>query len=1086
MRKAKTAWRKNMTRTKKCINCLQSEEQQENEFESNIIKIRSLLFSQHKTLTSRRLYCCSRRCQDAVIKNGIDATRLRPFKKPLRVEWRIHSWLIRNCRDTNLYNLPSLKHLFKKKKLREQLIEPRVLDRDAVQKKKRITRLCPQIMTDNQFKAWCGHNKQHIEILANCGPYRISMMAVVIFLTQFYRKVGFYCIAALYGYSRPTSQRVYDAVREWLMKYYVPSQLISGDFAANKRVWTRDIIKNATPQYYYALHNKPISVVPLEPRVIETEEDEKEATRVYFEWVRKNWIAERELKAREENRREADCRIKGIPYSQLPISSPPPHSPHYPAQPQLHPLGHMLPPANLPPNSNPPPSIGRSMFEPPPAVLPHQTQPPRPPPDLIPPSSNRRSNSKEEEDSSVNMQNADSEDEQKQLIMAEAENETETRTGPEAEIVEEPQERRNDLNLVSTDAAPIRSAATAASAASAARAAAPSSPSAASAGTAAAPSAASAANRENTEEKLNSEKYSHIIIASDGTYGYVQRINEHTIAQKAWSGQKHRVLYKPHITIAVNGKAILCQTFYSNGHNNDQSISNAQTSAAYVRWCRNNLNDPLCIFSKEQVDELLYFQQHVYLPGDVHLADGGYYYALDERLTSPPRVQKSAGDQQFSIDQTNEKARVTLYRGVIERYFSHVKRYKMLGTQLSWHHLRYYDQLWKIGCALTNNFAPNLTADCPRNDNIVARIEDCEEFQINILEESVEEYNQEIAAAAKGTKGWTTEAVGLDNVINFLRELPWLKQLKLTVKDWEYFCGQRYLCKISYGYLRALDDKLELRVANNEPHVLRFSKIRSKFRSGKEHTVFLNFVHCSGVPAARPWSNKDRGRDVSLWGDSCLNQLQHYCSTCAGGRRLIIPDIHCAVALLLCIAIATNKLQELRTAKRLQNSLPANLIDAEPSKVWLEQRGISKKQVLTHQRLLNKEQKSKGAAGRKKKTRGTTSKRKKKPQPKNKKKKKKPKANNSNAATDSNRNIRFYELSEDEKKDNSGDESTDNNHAEDMNSHYRVDIDYEQLGVHTVDCALCGEVVPLFDEIDEDWDATDEPYRLCQSCVLNI
>ncbi len=1065
IKKVKSLWRKNITASKKCIGCLESQEEQKNNFQCDIIKIRSLLFSDHKTITSRRMYCCSRRCQDAVIELGIDPSRLRPFEKPLSVEWRIHSWLVRNCRDSNLYKLPSLKHLFTKNNvLRRQLIQPRVLNHNAAIRTKRKTRLCAEIMTEKQLVAWCGHKRQHIEKLANCGPYPISIMAVIIFLTQFYRKIGFYCIAALYGYTRQTSVNVYDAVRAWLMKYYVPTQLITANYESNKKAWTRDIIKNATPAYYYALHNKPVTVVPLEPHVIQTKEDEKEATRVYFEWVRKNWISELELKAREENRIEGELQKKGIQYPQgqpppplieaHTIAPPPIPPPLIPLQtpPSLAQQAPSIPPHTIPPPLIPPP-IPPPLAQQARSIPPHTIPPPRrnPPPPLL--SSVRRqvareqqrqdnpySNRNKDEDSSENAQTTEGEEEEKKDVADTATSEV------------------NPLATAITDTAAITTS-------------------------------------EESIPKLNSEKYSHIIIASDGTYGYVQRINQHTIAQKSWSGQKHRVLYKPHVTIAVNGKAILCQTFYSNGHNNDQSISNAQTSAAYVRWCRNNLNDPQCIFSKEQIDELLYFQQHVYLPGDVHLADGGYYYALDERLISPPRVQKSAGDAQFSIHETNEKARVTLCRGVIERYFAIVKRYKMLGEQLNWHHLRYYDEMWKIGCALTNDFAPVLTADCPRNDNIVARIDNCEEQKVNLLEEAVEDYNH--GRAASKTKGWTTEAIGFDNVVHFLRELPWLQKLELSVADWNFYCGARFLCKISYAYLRALGDKLELRVANNQPHVLRFSKIRSKFRSGKEHTVFLNFAQCCGEPTvASPWNRTYLGRDHKLWGNSCLKALQHYCSTCAGGRRLIIPDIHCSVALLLCIAIKTDTLQKLRTAELVEQSLPANIIDAEPSKTWLEEHGISKKQVMTHQRLLNKEKKIQKGAGRKKKTRGTTTKRKKRKPP--------PKRNlvsnsnaasnsnsnaasnsNSNAASNSNHRIQFFEDSQDENKDNS--ESEDHTAAaENMNSRFRVDIDYAGMGVHTVECDMCGDVIPLFDEIEDQWDAADEPYHLCQSCISNI
>ncbi len=914
-----------MTAKKCCVFCNRKKDAAADYKGIKKIKIRSLLFSKHQTLTTRNIHCCSVACQEKVIKNGVPAARLISYPKPLWVDWRIHSWLVRNRVDS-IYQLPPLQRLFAKNKLKAQLIEPRVLNHPpeaAIPK----TRLCWHFMTDKQLVAWCGLTRDQIEILACCGPQRISPMAILIFFTQFYRAVGFYCIEALYGYSRQTCGLVFDAVKDWLVKYEVPTQLISGDYEMNKRVWTRDRIKNATPNYYYALHSKPTPTIPPPPPLrTEAESNASQAkknkllSKDFAEWKRKHFVASAELNAREDNRRDA---------------------------------------------------LAKKAQE-------------------------------------------NKEDDEKQISLPSA-------------VVKGSPNRNRSKEECDSDCDCLH--------------------------------CIQPQQSYKKSKVKNSARFSHIIIASDGTYGYVQRVNSHRVAKKAWSEQKKRVLYKPHITIAVNGKAIMCQTFFANGHNTDQSISNAQFSAAYVRWCSENVNHRDCIFNQEQIDELTYFQQFVYLPGDVHLVDGGYYFALDERFRAPPRVHKSDDDAQFSIAQTNEKALVTLYRGVIERYFAYVKRFKMLGEVLNWHHIRDYDKLWKIGCAITNHFGPDLTADCKRNDNIVKRIENCAQFERNHLEDAIEEYNQQ--KKDENAVGWTVVAKTKQDVLDYLINLPWLEDLKMSMDDWDFYCGQRYISKIAKPYLQSLADNFELRMCRDNPYLLRFSHLKSKFRSGAEHSVYLNFANCGDVLAPAPWNRRYAGRKRELWGDSDLTSVQHYCATCNNGRRMIFPDVHSAAILLLIVALRNNCLHTVMSNPIVESSVPLRVIDAEASKRWLEANGISKKDVIANQICLNSLRKQKKIAPRTRKTRERSSA--KSPI------KSKPAKRNRNRNSNSNSNANAAAMEEDE---------LDLAASQLLQQNNSTDLDLAAQSVNTIRCDECNNLYPILDgeEFEED------EYFLCPSC----
>ncbi len=982
-------------------------------------KIRSLLFSRYQILTTRTFHCCSTACEQNLIKCGVPRERLCPVTNPLYVDWHIHRWLIKNRQDA-IYQLPALQHLFKKKKLKAQLIDPRVLNHPSDRPKPK-TRLCYEFMSEKQLYAWCGHTRQQIETLASCGPQRISPMAIVIFLTQLYRAVGFYCIEALYGYTRQTATAVFHEVKDWLMKYEVPKQLISDNYEMNKRVWTRERIKNATPNYYYALHSKP---TPTKPPPAPPMADPSSLP--------------------------ASPAPAAIPQNPIPSSAVPPTAPNSPSA-----LPALIPPnlssgsahPSSPPMPSAPPASSASLPASTAAVNPESAASTAP---NIPQARATQPSAPTEQPKKLSKEYLEW---KRKCYVADVELEAREANRADA-LSKRAAENKEDDEKAVTMISPVSATIGASKEECGSDCECPNCHSIA-------PS-----NRNRNQTQSNSEKFSHIIIASDGTYGYVERVNSHRVSKKAWSEQKKRVLYKPHITISVDGKAIMCQTFFANGHNTDQSISNAQFSAAYVRWCSKNQSHRDCIFTQEQIDELIYFQQFIYLPGDVHLVDGGYYFALDERFRAPPRVHQSDDDPQFSVEQTNEKALVTLYRGVIERYFALVKRFKMLGDVLNWHHVRDYDQLWKIGCALTNEFGPALTSDSERNDNIVQRIENCAVIERNILEDTIEEYN--IKKKTEKQPGWYILGKTREQVLLFLQHMPWLKRLAVTMDDWDFYCGQRYIPKIARPYLQSLAHNFEVRVCRDNPYLLRFSHLRSKFRSGVEHTVYLNFAHCiPGVNLRAPWNRFQAGQKLELWGDSALSRVQHYCATCVNGRRMIFPDVHCAALLLLIVSLRNNRLAEVLENNIVEGSIPLRVIDAEASKRWLEANGISKKDVIANQLRLNSLRKQNKLAPRKKKawccsTSKTTSQSQRSNSNRN--------PVQSNAQSNVGRNARS----------NRNSNSNSNNQLlpeSESNSGARPSVAVDQ-NIDTVQCDECGNRYALLEGEEHE----EDEFLLCPSC----
>ena len=157
-------------------------------------------------------------------------------------------------------------------------------------------------------------------------------------------------------------------------------------------------------------------------------------------------------------------------------------------------------------------------------------------------------------------------------------------------------------------------------------------------------------------------------------------------------------------------------SFFSNQHNNDTSIWNSMWNSVYAQYCADHPEADDAMLSPAHAQKLLYFLEHVYKKGDVHLVDGGYYFCPDENMFYPPRVStKAYTDKQLTLQQCTQQQRLTLLRGVIERYFGLVKRFRMLREPLNIQYIKECDNLWNIACALTNRFGAALTSDNEHN-----------------------------------------------------------------------------------------------------------------------------------------------------------------------------------------------------------------------------------------------------------------------------------------------------------------------------------------------------------------------------------
>ena len=90
--------------------------------------------------------------------------------------------------------------------------------------------------------------------------------------------------------------------------------------------------------------------------------------------------------------------------------------------------------------------------------------------------------------------------------------------------------------------------------------------------------------------------------------------------------------------------------------------------------------------------------------------------------------------------------------------------------------------------------------------------------------------------------GWNIVASDADAAALWIAKCEWLKKLKFSYDEWASLCGDRYVVKIATGYVRSLGEEMLLRTHPTHPGLLKFSGVRSKFRSGTFHTVYFSFL----------------------------------------------------------------------------------------------------------------------------------------------------------------------------------------------------------------------------------------------------